>query len=110
MKRPISLGIAVLLICASAFASAPGTPMLDAGAEEARAIGGAPHPSSVSAQEQPKYETARYDEDWSVLAGTSVDKRDFFDPIKYMPLTPDGTIWLSPTRASVRDSSLGDLS
>ncbi len=94
MKGSISLGIAVLLICVRAFASGPGTPIRDAGGGEARAITCALHASSVSAHERPKYETVRYDEDWSVLAA-SVDKRDFFDPMKCIPLTADGAIWLS---------------
>ncbi len=47
--------------------------------------------------ERPKYNyTLRFREDWSVLAGVPRDDlTDFWDPIKYVPLSEDGSIWAS---------------
>lgn len=43
---------------------------------------------------RPTFRTLRFDEDWSVLAHPeSLPSRDFFDPIKYVPLTPNGELW-----------------
>ncbi len=45
---------------------------------------------------RPVYQNLRQNEDWSVLANPGgVQGHDFFDPIKYIPLTDDGSIWLS---------------
>src|SRR5712691_10873490 len=38
----------------------------------------------------------RYDEDWSVLRGVDRSKTDdFWDRLKFIPLTQDQTVWLS---------------
>ena len=38
----------------------------------------------------------RQNEDWSVLAGDdTIQTKSFFDPIKYIPLTDDGSLWMS---------------
>ena len=42
---------------------------------------------------RPKYNTLRWKEDWSVLRGQ--DRSDFWDPIKYVPLSEDGKYWAS---------------
>jgi Alginate export len=39
---------------------------------------------------------ARFDEDWSVLRGVDLSKTDdFWDRVKFIPLTADGSVWLS---------------
>ena len=43
-----------------------------------------------SAPTAPKYQSLRYEEDWSVLRQGSTG--DPFDPFKYMPLTADGKV------------------
>lgn len=44
----------------------------------------------------PAFQDIRYQEDWSVLAKRPEDApRDFFDPIKYVPLNADGSWWAS---------------
>jgi hypothetical protein len=48
------------------------------------------------ALERPKYTFLRHDEDWSVLKDAPRDQlTDFWDPIKYVPLNEDGSIWAS---------------
>jgi hypothetical protein len=38
----------------------------------------------------------RFDEDWSVLRGVDLSKTDdFWDRLKFIPLTRDGSVWLS---------------
>src|SRR6266576_5522216 len=38
----------------------------------------------------------RFNEDWSVLRGVDLDKTDdFWDRLKFIPLTTDGSVWLS---------------
>ena len=45
---------------------------------------------------EPKYQFLRHREDWSVLAGPDRGHTgDFWDPIKFIPLTDDGSIWVS---------------
>lgn len=45
---------------------------------------------------RPAYQDLRYQENWSVLAGKDRSQTgDLFDPIKYMPLKEDGSIWIS---------------
>jgi hypothetical protein len=45
---------------------------------------------------RPTYSFLRYTEDWSVLRDVPRDRlTDFWDPIKYVPLNDDGTIWAS---------------
>ncbi len=45
---------------------------------------------------RPSYKTRRQDEDWSVLAGLDTSETgDLFDPIKYVPLNDEGTVWVS---------------
>jgi hypothetical protein len=45
---------------------------------------------------RPRYQDLRQDENWSVLRGASgAAARDFFDPVKYIPLTGSGSAWLS---------------
>lgn len=49
----------------------------------------------VGAQaERPKYKSLPFEEDWSFLRDYD-GERDLFDPIKYLPLNGDGSIWLS---------------
>src|SRR5438445_3195854 len=39
---------------------------------------------------------ARFDEDWSVLRGVDLSTTDdFWDRVKFIPLTTDGSVWLS---------------
>jgi Alginate export len=39
---------------------------------------------------------ARFNEDWSVLRGFDLDKTDdFWDRVKFIPLTPDDNVWLT---------------
>lgn len=58
---------------------APGTPQLG--------IGGTP--------ERPATAVLRQDEDWSWLAGVPEDERRALDGLKYVPLTPDGSTFLT---------------
>jgi len=45
---------------------------------------------------RPIHQLLRFDEDWSVLREFEPDEpTDLFDPIKYIPLDPDGDCWLS---------------
>jgi len=45
---------------------------------------------------RPAYQTLRFDEDWSVLKGVDMSKTDdFWDRLKFIPLTPDQNVWLS---------------
>ena len=46
---------------------------------------------------RPKYSPVlRQNEDWSVLAETDKSEtKNFFDPIKYIPLSADGNFWMS---------------
>lgn len=45
---------------------------------------------------RPPYQDLRYQENWSVLAGKDRSQTgDVFDPIKYIPLNEDGSIWVS---------------
>jgi len=49
-----------------------------------------------AAPSRPRYADLRYDENWSVLAGRAdAPGGDFFDPVKYIPLDPSGSFWLS---------------
>lgn len=41
------------------------------------------------------YMTIRYAEDWSSLRSKTPGRRDFFDPIKFIPLDADGDIYLT---------------
>jgi len=41
----------------------------------------------------PKYHVRRQDENWSGLAGRAGEGGDFFDPIKHISLSDDGSIW-----------------
>ncbi len=46
--------------------------------------------------ERPRFSFLRYQEDWSGLRGTDpASLTDFWDPIKYIPLNEDGSIWVS---------------
>ncbi|MHC5006659.1 MAG: alginate export family protein [Planctomycetota bacterium] len=46
--------------------------------------------------ERPKYSFLRFNEDWSVLKDAPREElTDFWDPIKYVPLNDDGSIWAS---------------
>ena len=52
--------------------------------------------------QRPTYQFLRYNEDWSALRGVSDSElTDFWDPIKYIPLSEDGETWLS-TDGSIR--------
>jgi hypothetical protein len=45
---------------------------------------------------RPTYRTLRFEEDWSGLRDPSaLPARDLFDPVKFLALDRDGTIWLS---------------
>src|SRR5438105_9109709 len=48
---------------------------------------------------RPKLQTgnaARFDEDWSVLRGVDLSTTDdFWDRVKFIPLTADGSVWLT---------------
>lgn len=53
----------------------------------------APTPKAAA---PPSYQVLRYAEDWSVLAKRDPKApRDPFDPIKYVPLSRDGSFWMS---------------
>src|SRR2546430_5118135 len=49
--------------------------------------------------QRPAYQigsAGRFNEDWSVLRGVDLDKTDdFWDRLKFIPLTTDGSVWLS---------------
>ena len=46
--------------------------------------------------QRPKYQFQRQNEDWSGLAGQDLTQTgDLFDPLKYVPLSDDGSIWVS---------------
>jgi len=48
----------------------------------------------AGAPRRPKYQNIRHDEDWSALADQDAAAQgDFLDPIKYIPLSPDGFVW-----------------
>lgn len=48
------------------------------------------------AVERPSFQPLRFNEDWSVLSQMTPEQpRDLWDPIKYIPLTGDESIWLS---------------
>jgi hypothetical protein len=52
-----------------------------------------PEPAEI---QRPKYSFLRSSEDWSVLKDVPRDQlTDFWDPIKYVPLNEDGSIWAS---------------
>jgi len=45
---------------------------------------------------RPAYQWMRFNEDWSVLRGRDLSKTDdFWDRLKFIPLTPDGSVYLS---------------
>ncbi len=45
---------------------------------------------------RPRFLDLRYDENWSVLAGQkNAPGGDFFDPLKFIPLTESGSAWVS---------------
>jgi len=49
-----------------------------------------------TAATRPRYLDLRYDENWNVLADRGdAPAADFFDPLKYIPLTESGSAWLS---------------
>ena len=46
--------------------------------------------------ERPRYQFLRFNEDWSILREADPESlTDFWDPIKYVPLNEDGSIWAS---------------
>jgi len=51
------------------------------------------------APKRPAYQigsAGRFNEDWSVLRGVDLDKTDdFWDRLKFIPLTPDQSVWLT---------------
>lgn len=55
--------------------------------------------ASVQAEElaqRPSFQDIRYQENWSVLTGKDrFQSGDVFDPIKYVPLNEDGSVWVS---------------
>jgi hypothetical protein len=51
---------------------------------------------AVSEIERPAYQTRRFDEDWSVLKDVDRSQTgDFWDVLKFIPITPDQNVWLS---------------
>ena len=45
---------------------------------------------------RPAYQLLRFDEDWSGLRGLDLNATgDFWDRLKFIPLTPDARVWLS---------------
>src|SRR5439155_1400001 len=54
---------------------------------------------TASEPNRPAYQigsAGRFNEDWSVLRGVDLDKTDdFWDRLKFIPLTTDGSVWLS---------------
>jgi len=70
---------------------AHGVSALLAAAESATPV--AVSPSSVG---RPKYSFLRHNEDWSGFAGQDTSQTgDLFDSIKYIPLSDDGSVWVS---------------
>jgi hypothetical protein len=63
---------------------------------------------------RPAYQLRRFDEDWSVLRGVDLGKTDdFFDRLKFIPLTPDQSVWLSlggQVRESARSTTVSPCS
>ncbi len=52
--------------------------------------------ASPAEVERPRYTFLRYKEDWSVLRGADpATLTDLWDPIKYIPLNEDGSMWVS---------------
>jgi hypothetical protein len=52
--------------------------------------------AAPAAPGRPTYRTLRFEEDWSALRDPgSLPARDTFDPLKFIPLVPDGEVWLS---------------
>ena len=52
--------------------------------------------SSAPTFERPKYQVLRHREDWSVLTGRDRARTgDLWDPIKFVPLSDDESIWAS---------------
>jgi alginate export protein len=52
--------------------------------------------SEVDGPDRPKFNFLRFQEDWSALREIPPSQRsDPFDSIKYIPLTADGSLWLS---------------
>src|SRR3972149_605879 len=57
---------------------------------------GPPCLAGEPAPQRPSYQVLRFNEDWSVLRHIDTTAQaDFFDPIKYVPLSDDGEIWAS---------------
>src|SRR6266403_677336 len=54
-------------------------------------------PSQAGAElNRPAYQIRRFDEDWSVLRGVDLSATgDFWDRLKFIPLSPDQSVWLS---------------
>jgi hypothetical protein len=51
---------------------------------------------AVAELKRPAYQIRRFDEDWSVLRGVdSSATDDFWDRLKFIPLTRDESVWLS---------------
>ena len=54
---------------------------------------------ATSQPNRPAYQigsAGRFNEDWSVLRGVDLDKTDdFWDRLKFIPLTPDQNVWLT---------------
>jgi len=58
----------------------------------------APPPSAVppAPAVRPAYRELRFEEDWSALRDPeALASRDLFDPLKHVPLTDDGSVWIS---------------
>src|SRR6266446_1694598 len=56
----------------------------------------AQHSQAVAELKRPAYQIRRFDEDWSVLRGVDLSATgDFWDRLKFIPLTRDESVWLS---------------
>jgi hypothetical protein len=59
-------------------------------------VAGPASAQDAAVPQRPAYNFQRFREDWSVLREIPEEERtDFWDPIKYIPLSRDGVIWAS---------------
>ncbi len=85
--RKINSGVTGAILVAVALAAT----LAAAGAAEPE-----PQKTPPAAFVPPKYQFLPDRENWSVLRNVpEADRTDFFDPIKYLPLSEDGQIWAS---------------
>jgi hypothetical protein len=76
----VIVGLALIHVC-----GAPG-----ASAQAAAGVGEPPRPAYQIGS------AGRFNEDWSVLRGVDLGATDdFWDRLKFIPLTKDGSVWLT---------------